>query len=364
MRILVTGLCNNLGGVESFFFGYFREIKKLKLDVNFDVLGFHGVVYSEEIIKAGGKVFAINDFSNAEIEDFMKQYAINYDVVWCHAVDLSTIAIMKYANKYGIKKIILHSHCSSMMGQGFNKYKKMVLHLINKRRIDKYVTDYWACSDYAAKWIFPPQIVRDKVVYIPNAINALKYKFDDSVRKKIRTEFKCENDYVIGFIGRLSPEKNPIFAIDVCKEIIKSKKCKLLIIGQGPLDKEIEQYIKDEGLGQTVYMLGLRQDVNNIMQALDCVIIPSLFEGMPMVAIEAQASGLPVVASSERITQQICLLPSTRMLALSSGSKVWAKCILETKEIERDKGYNILTQKGFNLKTAARDLYDKLCADR
>lgn len=353
MRILVTGLCGNYGGVESFFYGYFNEIIKIDKDITFDVLGYKDVVDADRVIAAGGNVFTVSSFSKNEIKNFMEKHAPDYDVLWGLAVDLSTINIIKYAKIYGIKKIILHSHCSSMMGTGANKIKKTFFHYIHRREIKKYVTDYWACSDFAAKWMFPKNVVKNKVVYIPNAIDGNKYKFNEELRNKKRREIGCNETLAIGFIGRLSPEKNPIFSIKVCEEINKQKDCILYIIGKGSLENQLKEAIKNHDLETRVKLLGLRNDVNELMQALDYVIIPSYFEGMPMVAIEAQTSGLPLVAASEGITKQICVLGTTKMIRLADGAKTWAETIVNVKAEEREKAYAIMSANGFNLPEAA-----------
>ena len=360
MKILVTGLCNNYGGIESFFFGYFREIIRQHKDITFDILGYNGVVNEEEIINSGGIVYTINSFNNNEIDCFMKEHANDYDIVWSNQVDLSTISIVKYAKKYGVKRIILHSHCSSMMGSGLSKLKKLFFHYLNKKVISNYVTDYWACSDFAAKWLFPDSVVREDVIYIPNAIKASKYKFDDSIRKKKRIELNCKDEFLIGFIGRLSSEKNPEFAVDVFKEMEKQTKSKLIIIGDGDLRDKLENKIISDGLCEDVMMLGLRNDVNELMQALDFVIIPSIFEGMPMVAIEAQSSGLPIIAAKKGITKMVKLLPTTKLIPLSDGAKNWSNEILKNKVADRNIAFNIVTEKGFNLDYAANDLYENL----
>ena len=355
MRILVTGVCNNMGGIESFFHSYFSELLKCYHDIQFDVLGYNGYVFQNEIVMAGGCVFKISSFSKNEIVSFMEKHAADYDIIWCNVVDLSSISIMKYAKIYGAKKIILHSHCSSMMGAGLNKIKKYLLHYFNRNLVTHYVDEFWACSDYAAKWMFPKMAFYNNVRYIPNAIDASKYRFCLNKRNEMRVRLKCGQALSIGFIGRLSSEKNPKFAIEVYRKLADNMNSKLYIVGDGPLEKEIHDEITENNLNN-VEMLGRRNDVSEILQALDCVIMPSLFEGMPMVAIEAQASGLPVFLSSNHITAQTKITQGVEFLNLKDGPEKWANQILSSN-LQRNDTFEQIVEAGYEIKSASSNLY-------
>ena len=363
MRILVTGFTSHLGGVENFIMNYYRQMQEIDSNIVMDILVTTSEpVFKEEIIQRGGQVFVVPQTRNIKakslIMNFFKEHGKNYDVLWCNKCELFNINYLIGAKKYHIKKIILHSHSSSNMHTGLRKCMVELLHQKNKCNITKYVTDYWACSDYAAKWMFPNKVIKD-VKYIPNAIDTDKFLYNDNIRREIRKRLNIEKELVFGFIGSLYHVKNPMFALDVFNEYYKlNKKSILLIAGAGNLENEILEKINTLECKYSVKLLGVRKDVPNLMQALDCLLLPSFVEGFPVVAVEAQASGLPIFASLDGITKQTKLTEGMHLLSLSLGASEWAKRISQT-DLKRYDGISKLKNKGFDIKSAAKDLLDR-----
>lgn len=365
MRILVTGFTRNRGGVEGFIINYYRNIKKFAPDFCMDILCYiEHPAYEDEIYQLGGNVYVIEggrkDKKNKTF-DFFEKYSNKYDILWCNKCDLGNIVFLIAAKQNGIKKIILHSHSSSNMHTGLRKYVTALVHQINKLRISKYVTDYWACSDYAAEWMFPKDVINSGIVnFIPNAIDAEKFRFNKKIREEYRKKLEIDGKLVFGCIGQISYVKNPEFTLEVFEEVYKKRNdvC-LLMIGTGNLEDKIKKKANAMVCGKAIKFMGVRTDVSQIMQALDCCLLPSRFEGLPIVAIEAQAAGLPVFAASDGITSQTKLTEQFYFLSLSDNAEDWANAIL-SKKLYRIDTFTQIKESGFEIESASENLYNML----
>ena len=356
MRVLVYGLSTQLGGVESFFINYYRAMKNNNLDITCDSIGVKNCVLENEIKAYGGKCYGITGEYKNYIKEFFKKHHNLYDLLWANLVDASDIEVIKAAKKSGIK-VIVHSHSSSIMVPGlYGKYRKL-RHLINRELLNYYSDEYWACSDLAAKWMFSKRIInQNKDRFIPNAIDAKRFRFNSAERRSQRAE-AYENQIFIGYIGRFSFEKNPIFAVKIFQEIQKkNQNSKLLMFGDGEMLNVVKDYIKEKEINN-VELLGVCKDIDKKMQILDCVIIPSLFEGMPMVALEAQAAGLHVFASGDNISKQTKIVSEMDFIKLSDGPEIWANAILKSNLGRRDTFHEIV-KNGFEINSASITLYN------
>lgn len=361
-RILVTGFTSNRGGVETLVMNYIKVIRKKNSHIYFDILGYEEhPAFEDEIRENGGKIYSVPSprYQNAKksMNDFFRRHAGQYQILWCNKCDLANISYLKMAKDYGIANRIIHSHSSSNMHSGMRHILFSVLHYINKKSIVKFATDYWACSDYAGKWMFPEKLIKSGwVCYISNAIDLKQFILNSAIRKKYREQLGIEGNTVFIFVGRLSPAKNPEFAIDLFAEIWnKNPKSVLLIVGSGELQSSLKEKVKQESYRTNVQFLGLRNDVPKLFQAADCYLIPSLFEGFPVSSIEAQAAGLPVFAASDGITAQAQITPLFHFLPLSAGPIKWAEKILRSDLTRRDYK-NEICEKGFDIDRSADKL--------
>ena len=363
MKILVTGFTAHLGGVENFVMNYYREMQEIDSNIVIDILvTTPNSVFKEEIIQRGGQVFVVPQTRNLKakslIMNFFKEHARDYEALWCNKCELFNINYLIGAKKYGMKKIILHSHNSSNMHTGVRGYVVELLHKKNKYEIKKYVTDYWACSDYAANWMFPKSVL-NKVVYIPNAIDISTFSYDDKIRNKVRQSLGVGNQIAFGLIGKLFHVKNPMFAIDVFNNYyMKNKNSVLFIIGTGDLKDKIMHKINSLECRHNIKLLGVRNDVSGIMQGLDVLLLPSFVEGFPVVAVEAQAAGLPLFVSEDAVTKQVQLTKGIHFLPLSLGADKWAN-IINNANIQRYDGASKLKEKGFDTRDAAKHIIDR-----
>ena len=203
-KVLVFGMSDNLGGVETVILNYYRNLDKENIKFDF-LFNTESIVYEDEIKKSGGKLYKITPRRKSvikyhnELKTFFKEHAKEYDAIWVNLCILSNIDWLKYAKKYGIKCRILHSHNSQNMENNF----KLLLHKFNKLFVKKYATHYWACSDKAAEWFYNRDIINSKKYQIiHNAIDTKKYKYDENIRNRMREKLGINDKFVVGHVGR------------------------------------------------------------------------------------------------------------------------------------------------------------------
>ena len=340
-KVLIVGLTQNFGGVESVVMNYFRNFDKSNCEFHF-VKSFDSLPKEDEILNLGGKVHQIVSMKK-NIFKFYKQvknlYKNNkFDVVWFNSCMLVNFTFIKYAKKFGVKKIIIHSHNSQFMDASLLKPLKYIIHNINKKKVAKYATDFWSCSMDASKFFFNDKIINsDKHKIINNAIDLKKFQFDEDVRKAYREEMGLQNNYVIGNVGRLHFQKNQTFLINVFKKIHdQDNDATLLLIGQGEDERALKEQVNRLNLQNSVIFTGARSDVPKLMQAIDTFALPSLYEGLPVVGIEAQASGVRCVFS-EFVPTNIKFVDNVKFLSLDED--LWVNELAKKVETKRESTY-------------------------
>ena len=360
MRILVTGFTSNYGGVESQVMGYYREMKKLDNAIVVDLLGYTDEpAYKEEILRFGGAVHVVPSPKHAghkkALNEFFSKHGADYDVLWCNKCDLHDIGYLRAARDY-IPKRILHSHSSKLNYDGLRMLLFGFLHRVHKAQASACASELWACSDWAAEWMFPRRMLGD-VHFVPNAIRLDSFAFDAAVRQEYRERLGISGT-VYGCVGRLNENKNAAFALRAFRHVWEQRRSSyLLIVGTGELETALKSEAAAMPCRDNVIFLGMRQDVPQLLQAMDCLLMPSLFEGFPVVSIEAQAAGLHVFAASDGITPQAQLTDLFHFLPLSIGPEGWARQILKT-DLTRADQRDVLREKGFDVGIAAGQLLD------
>lgn len=352
------------GGVEAVVMNYYRNIDRDKIQFDFLCDSDSTNIPYDEIEKLGGRVILIPPYQKVfeyqkELIKIFKQN--KYKIVHSHINTLSVFPL-RAAKKAGVPVRIAHSHSTTNKAEKKKNLLKQVLRPFSK----VFATDYMCCSELAGRWLFGDKEYNKGNVYLlNNAIDLDKFKYDEKIRIKKRKELNIENDtLVIGHIGRFVAQKNHTFLIDIFNELHKKKKNSiLLLIGQGPLMDEIKQKVEMLGLLDYVKFLGQRDDVNELYQAFDVFCLPSLYEGLPVVGVEAQATGLLCVLSDD-MTKETKVLNSTKFISLNASPVEWAENILcGVKNYERGNTYKEMTTKNFNIKTETQNLekyYSKL----
>lgn len=363
IRVLYWGMSGNIGGIESFIINVYRNLDKSKVQIDFLVAHDKEEIAFEEEIKAmGGKIYRVmyserESFIKArtQLKKFFKEHR-EFRAVHIHA-NFPYVFPLKYAKKAGIPIRILHSHNSGGNISNESGIRKIVNCFRDwqiKKQISKYPNTFFACSDLAANYMFPEREYK----WIKNGIDLQLYAYNLEKRNTIRKEWNVsENCTVLGFIGRLREQKNPFFIIDVYREYTKlNPNSKLVIAGIGELETQIKEYSKDLIQSDRVIFLGKRTDADRLYQGMDAFLLPSIYEGLPVVLVESQTSGLPSFVS-DVITRQIDVTDHVHYYSLKWGSKKWAENIFrELSKYERKDCSCELYEKGFDIKSVARDL--------
>lgn len=339
------------GGVEAVIMNYYKNIDRTKIQFDFICDDDSTNIPYNEIEKLGGRVILVPPYQKvfeyqAKLIKIFKEN--NYKIVHSHINTLSVFSL-RAAKKAGVPVRIAHSHSTTNK----KEWKKNLLKQILRPFSKVYATKYFCCSELAGRWLFnDKEYDKGNVYLLNNAIDLEKFKYNEDLRRKKRRELEIDDDIlVIGHIGRFVPQKNHTFLIDIFNEIYKkNKKSILLLVGQGPLMNEIKEKVNLLKLTNSVRFLGQRYDTNELYQAFDLFILPSLYEGLPVVGVEAQASGL-ICLLSDNITKEIKVLESTKFMKLSQNSLEWANISIEyVKLYKRKNTTKEMTDKRFNIK--------------
>ena len=271
----------NGGGVESVVMNYYKNIDRNRIQFHFLCDEDSTDIPYEEIEKLGGKVIVIPPYQ--KLFKYQKElYRIfkenNYKIVHSHINALSVFPL-KIAKKAGVPIRIAHSHSTSNK----KEWKKNILKMILRPFSKLYANNYFACTEYAGKWLFGKKVVeRKELNVINNAIDLKKFEFNENTREDLRKELGIKEDVlVIGHVGRFMKQKNHEFLIDVFEKAIKQDdNIYLILVGQGPLEDKIKEMAKEKGIENKILFLGQRNDVNKLYQAMDIFVLPSLYEGL------------------------------------------------------------------------------------
>jgi len=262
------------------------------------------------------------------------------------------------AKKSGVGVRIAHSHSTTNK----KEWKKNLMKNALKPFSKIYATDYFACSRLAGRWLFGNKAYnRGEVHLLNNAIEVDNFLYNEKVRLKKRKELSIKkNTLVIGHIGRFVKQKNHEFLLDIFKEIHeKEPNSILLLAGTGPLLEDIKKKVEELDLTDNVKFLGQRNDANELYQAMDIFLLPSLYEGLPVVGVEAQAAGLLCILSTS-MTEETKILSTTKFVSLDQSSKDWAEIILkEYSNFTRTNTLKEIQKNGFDIKTEAKKLEKK-----
>lgn len=244
--------------------------------------------------------------------------------------NLVNIDYLKLAKKYGMKRIIIHAHNTKLMETGIKGKIRESIHQHNKKQLLKYATDFWACSQDAANWFYEKKI-SSKVRIIKNALREDDFSYKELNRSKLRKKYGLENKTIIGNIGRLNYQKNQSFLLDIFAQyLLLDKSAKLLLIGKGEEKKALKEKAKKLGIMSNVIFLGMIENVIPWYSVFDVFVFPSRFEGLGLVLLEAQANGIPVLATKDTIPTDVKVNKNLEFISLSKSAKYWAE------EIKKD----------------------------
>ena len=353
----------NYAGVEAVINNYYRYIDRTKYQFDFIIDSDGNCEPSREMANLGARYFVVPPYQqqfdrhmNALIRLFREnQYQIVHSSMNALSVfSLCAAAIVKVPVR------ICHNHSTSAPGERKRNLIKNTLRPFAKI----FPTHLCACSRVAGEWLYGKRTMeKGKVTIFNNAIDTKKYAFNPEIRKAVRAEFGFEQDtFVIGHVGRFCYQKNQEYLVDIFSELHRNyPKSILMMVGIGETQEKIK--IHSLGLDESVMITGARSDAERLYQAMDVFVLPSRYEGLPVVGIEAQCAGLPCFFS-DQITNETLIIPEAQMLSPDDLPGNWAKEILKAKDKPRRNTIHEITQAGFDITSAAKKLenyYDNCC---
>lgn len=344
------------GGVEAVIMNYYEHIDRTKVQFDFIVHNDNKIDITPKVEALGGRVYKVTPYYKNPIAFMWDIYKVikrhHYRIVHSNMNTLSAFSLFA-AWAAGAPVRILHNHSTSSPGETKRNIMKFMLRPFARL----FATHYFACSRLAGEWMYGRKMMDSgKVKIVNNALDLKKYAFNSRKREMLRKELGFTDEFVIGHVGRFMFQKNHEFLIDVfVKAYKKNPHMVLLLIGDGPLRSAMEEKVKKLGLTDHVNFLGLRNDVQNLYNVMDIFVLPSHYEGLPVVGVEAQENELPCLFST-KVTKETHLTHSAQFLDLEAGASTWAEEIISIKCERNKKAGDELRQAGFEINKEAEKL--------
>ena len=343
IRVLQVVTHMGRGGLESMLMNYYRHIDRERVQFDFLVHRQERAAFDDEIESLGGKLYRLprlvpwSEGYLAALNHFFDEHP-EYKIVHVHQDCLSSV-ILRAAAQHNIPVRIAHSHNTALRKSPL-RWAKMLLHRMGRRYLGRYATALWACSRDAASFLFSQRDLTARgYTFIPNGIALSRFRFDPKQREAARAELGCSDGVLIGNVGRLCYQKNQEFLLDILPAMLtREPRARLLLVGEGADEEKLRSRAAALNIADRVIFYGVTGGVERLLWAMDVFAFPSRFEGLGIVAIEAQAAGLPVVCS-EHIPIEALLSPETRQVPLSDAAG-WAEALLTAaaSETTRDSG--------------------------
>lgn len=345
------------GGIENTLLSYYTNMNRSRFKFDFIVYGDKVGALEADFEKMGATIYHIPSRHENLWQSLKKMKEIicsnKYDIVHAHQNRMSFISLF-YAKKCGIRVRIAHSHTAYEQENIVKHFERRVCSIL----IRYFSTNWFACGVEAGKWLYGEKAVKSEKFHIMNnAIDIDQFIFNNDIRKQKREELRSEDKFIIGNVGRLSFEKNHEFILKVFNEIHRiNSKAILLLVGRGPLEEKIKEQVEIFGLAEAVKFLGYRSDVPQLLQAMDVFLLPSKWEGLPVVLVEAQASGLKSFAA-DTITDEVKVSNVLTYKSLEQSYVEWATEILKyANGYERKNISDKICQGGYEIKQEAEKM--------
>ena len=350
LRILQCVNNMHRAGLETMLMNYYRNIDRTTVQFDFLTHRTERSDYDDEIEALGGKIYRAPRLYPKNypayfryMESFFREHP-EYKIVHSHIDAMSYLPLLA-AKKAKVPVRIAHSHSS-----GVDLDFKYPLKQYFRFRLGSVTTHSFACGEKAGRFLFGG---RDFTV-VPNAVDPLKFQFNETVRQQKRAELGIADRFVVGHVGRMSYPKNHEFLLKLFSELLAERPdALLLLVGTGEKEAELKNKVSELGISTSVTFLGSRSDVQELYQAMDIFVLPSRFEGIPVVGIEAQFAGLPCLFS-EGVPREVCFSKMCRFRKLSEPLSVWVDDIRSLTS-EADRNMNI-ENAAYDIRIAAKDL--------
>lgn len=353
IRVLTLHTVMDRGGAETITMNYYRHLNRERVQLDFLVSRPWEGAFEKEIRQLGGRVFRMSPlypqyfhrYKN-EVSRFFREHP-EYKIVHSNLSECSYFALQQ-AKKCGVPVRIAHAH---NVPRGINL--KMAVRYDFRRRLPPYVTHCFACGKEAGDWLFPTR--KEDVMLLPNAIDTKEFSFNEEIASLVRKEWRLQDEFVIGHIGRFDKQKNHLFLIKVFAEFLQAfPKSVLVLVGDGKEKSSIQRIVNQSNLNHAVKFLGVRTDVARIIQGFDLFLFPSLYEGFPVTLLEAQVAGLPCVIA-DTITKDCALSDLVLRISLQKKPSDWADEIKQFIQNipPRKDGASLVNRAGYDIKDCA-----------
>ena len=345
-KVLIYGMSNNPGGIETYLLNYYRRNHGKTVHLDF-ISDFPAIVEEKAFLEAGSQIHYIPAKSKGLMAHWKALWKVlrvhkEYRTLYFNVMDAGSVFTMLIPFLMG-RKIVVHSHNGNTDKVSLHKLCKPIANLLTGDRV--------ACSRLAADYMFGKNGA--EALVIPNAIDARKYTYNPTVRQAMREKLALDDRLTVCHVGRLSRQKNPFGVLDMFEALHRTHPDSVLLsVGTGELEKEFHEAIRAKGLEGAVMCLGVRSDVPDILQAADVFLLPSLYEGLPIALLEAQAAGLPCVVS-DTITREVAVTNLVTYVSLEAPARDWAERIVLAARTERTDTFEQLAAAGFDISRCA-----------
>lgn len=358
IRVLNLFTIMDRGGAETMVMNYYRHIDRKKVQFDFLVHREQRGAYDDEIEALGGRIYRMypiypQNFARYkhDIRAFFKAHP-EYRIIHSHMSELGYFAF-KEAAKQGVPVRICHAHNAP---HGFDM--KMIMRDYFKKRMMPYLTHLFMCGVESGRWLYGKKN-ESQFIMLNNAIDAAAYTYNPAKRAEMRRQLGLTDELVVGHVGRFNPQKNHPFLLAIFAALLKKEpNAVLLLVGGGNDMPKIQAKAQELGIAERVRFLGVRSDVADLMQAMDVFVFPSLYEGLPVTMVEAQASGLPCLISDKVPSECIITDGLTEVIPLSESPDTWAKKILVKRGTPRTDRRTEISAHGFDITTEAVKLQE------
>lgn len=350
-----------IGGSQAMIMNIYRNIDREKIQFDFVIDKNRGGFFEKEITELGGKIYKMPSFKGTNIHEIRKSWDVfftehpEYKILHSHVRSYASLYI-PIAKKHGVKTII-HSHSTSN-GSGISALVKAVMQYPLRYQADY----FFGCSLDACDWLFGKKLTKGEKCYvIKNGIDTKKFIFDKDKRDKIRKKLGIsDSTFVIGHVGRFIEAKNHEFLIKMYSEVYKNlPDSKLLLIGDGELKNKIVDICRQYRIQNKVIFTGAIGNTQDYYSAMDMFCFPSIWEGLGIVAIEAQVSGLKCIVSNEIPNEVDIGLGLVTKMDLTSDINKWVESVLNCRDsLDRNVNYDVIKESGYDVADSSKSLQE------
>lgn len=369
IKILQFTVAASKGGHTQYILNNWKYIDKNRFQ--FDFITFSPKLdFEQSLLQEGCRIYHMSCHPEKDKGQFVRELdAIleqGYDVMHLHTSFWKDTIVEERARAKGVRKIIIHGHatsCSTIASEESKLQAECIHYRIRDTLTENIATDFWACSQKAAEWLYGDRIDSSKIKIFKNAIDIQRFSYDATVRREAREKLSLDSKYVIGNVGRMEYIKNQKYLLDVFVEVLKQiPSAVLLFVGDGKLRQEISLKAVELGILESIIFAGLRDDTEKWYQVMDVFALPSFSEAAPFVLLEAQTAGLKCICS-ENVSNEFFYTDNVQSVALANP-KEWVDTIVDLhKGYQRQDQSNVIAKAGFNLRVQIKELekaYEKI----